>query len=479
MSFNSLQFVVFFPIVVLAHFALPPRFRWAWLLAASYYFYMSWKPAYGALMLFTTAIDFYAALRMSAARGPGGRRFYLVLSLVSNLAMLGAFKYFNFFGDSLSAAFRAFGVSVPAPTLHVLLPIGISFYTFQSLSYTIDVYRGARPAERHFGYFALYVSFFPQLVSGPIERSTHLLPQLWVRETFDWTRAADGLRLMLWGFFKKLVVADRLSVYVDQVYGHPGLYHGGPVWLATYFFAFQIYCDFSGYTDIAIGAAQVFGVRLINNFDRPYWADSVREFWRRWHISLSTWFRDYLYIPLGGNRVSRWRWPFNILVTFLLAGLWHGASWTFVIWGGLHGACMILGQWAEPLARAASRLPGRWPAVVRAARIALTFHLVCFAWIFFRAASLPDALALIGRLFVFGPERQALAAVALGPAGLLVSVAAIAVVEAVQLTRTPDAMRALFVGRPAWQRWAVCYALLLAILLLHMPLTRPFVYFQF
>ena len=395
MFFNSLEFLIFFPIVVGFYFLVPHRYRWPWLLAASYYFYAAWNPKYLILILASTGIDYIAALKMEQAEAKPKRRLFLILSLCSNLGMLFAFKYFNFFNDSLRAAFEAFNVFYDVPAFDVLLPVGISFYTFQTLSYTIDVYRGARKAERHLGLFALYVAFFPQLVAGPIERSTRLLPQFYNTYRFDYDRVVDGLRLMLWGFFKKMVIADHIAKYVDAVYADPTGYTGVPVWLATYFFAFQIYCDFSGYSDIAIGGAKVMGYDLMDNFRRPYFSKSIGEFWRRWHISLSTWFRDYLYIPLGGNRVKRGRWFYNLFIVFLISGLWHGANWTFVVWGALHGLYLIFGivtgptrerLWAKLGASATVR---KWVAVF------FTFHLAVLAWVFFRANNITDAAMLL------------------------------------------------------------------------------------
>ncbi|MFC1785350.1 MBOAT family O-acyltransferase, partial [Candidatus Neomarinimicrobiota bacterium] len=291
MLFNSTQFIIFFPVVVFFYFLLPHRFRWMLLLVASYYFYMCWKAEYLLLILGSTIVDYIVAIQMSRQSTKAKKKLYLILSLAVNLGLLFGFKYFNFFSDSFRTIFDQFNVLYNVPTFKVLLPVGISFYTFQTLSYTIDVYRGKREPEKHLGIFALYVAFFPQLVAGPIERSTRLLPQLVKKYNFDYNRVTDGLKLMLWGFFKKVVIADRVAVIVNQVYNNPNDAAGLPLLIGTYLFAFQIYCDFSGYSDIAIGAAKVFGIDLMQNFRRPYFAKSIREFWQRWHISLSTWFR--------------------------------------------------------------------------------------------------------------------------------------------------------------------------------------------
>jgi alginate O-acetyltransferase complex protein AlgI len=340
--FNSIQFVFFFPVVVALYFATPPRFRWILLLGASYYFYAAWKPEYLVLIFASTAVDYLCGRGMAAWSAQRVRKLLLFTSVGTNIGMLFAFKYLNFFSETMRAVFAHFNVFHGMPAFDILLPIGISFYTFQSLSYTIDVYRGHTQPERHFGIFALYVSFFPQLVAGPIERSYRLLPQFFEHRGFEPARVTAGLRLMLWGFFMKLVIADRLAIYVNEVYGDPHAYAGSALLLGTYFFAFQIFCDFAGYSSIAIGAARVLGYDLMQNFDRPYFAGSIREFWGRWHISLSTWFRDYVYLPLGGNRVARWRWHVNLLAVFMISGLWHGAAWTFIVWGALHGGYLVV-----------------------------------------------------------------------------------------------------------------------------------------
>lgn len=343
MSLISFEYLIFFTVIVAIYFALPHRARWAYLLAASYFFYMWMNPKYAALIFMTTVIVYVTAIAMHG-RTPRIKKMCVALSVVSNLGTLFLFKYFNFFNASIKEMLNAAGLGYNVPALSLLLPVGISFYTFQALGYTIDVYRGTREPERHFGIFALFVSFFPVLLSGPIERSTTLLPQLWKKVDFNYDRVTDGLKLMAWGFFQKLVIADRLGVYVNMVYNDPQKIDGLPLLLATYFFAVQIYCDFSGYTDIAIGTAQVMGYDLIPNFRRPFYAQNIAELWRRWHISLISWLRDYLYITLGGNRVPRWRLYLNIMIVFTLSGLWHGAQWTLVIWGALNGVLIGLGR---------------------------------------------------------------------------------------------------------------------------------------
>ena len=337
MLFNSLQFIVFFPIVVAAYFALNAKYRWILLLLASYYFYMCWSYKYIVLIMISTVVDYVAGILMYKLEKQRARKLLLLASLTTNLGLLFFFKYFNFFGDSINFVFERFNIFARVPAYEYLLPVGISFYTFQTLSYTIDIYRRKQKPEYHFGRFALFVSFFPQLVAGPIERSVNLIPQFRQDFKFEYERVKEGILLMVWGFFKKVVIADRLAEYVNLVYNNPADFAGLQNVIATFFFSFQIYCDFSGYSDIAIGSALIMGYRLMTNFRRPYFAASIGEFWHRWHISLSTWFRDYVYISLGGNRVVKWRYYYNLFITFLVSGLWHGAEWTFVIWGAIHG----------------------------------------------------------------------------------------------------------------------------------------------
>jgi D-alanyl-lipoteichoic acid acyltransferase DltB (MBOAT superfamily) len=400
MLFNSFHFFLFFPVVTLLYFALAHRFRWILLLAASYYFYMCWRPEYIVLIMISTTVDYFAAIKIEDARAPRVRKYFLLTSLVVNFGLLFSFKYFNFIAATLSGLLALVHAPVSIPALDVLLPVGISFYTFQEVSYVIDVYRGHLPAQRHLGVFALYVSYFPQLVAGPIERSPRLMPQLTERHQFNTEDAVYGLRMILWGMCKKVVIADNLATWVDAVYEAPGACPGPVLALGTICFAFQIYCDFSGYSDIAVGSARIMGISLMRNFDRPYLSRSIPEFWQRWHISLSTWFRDYVYIPLGGSRVSPWRWYANILIVFAVSGLWHGANWTFVVWGTLHGSYYVIGKLlARPRAAlvAVTGL-GKVPRLRAVLQTALTFVLACFAWIFFRAPNMESAWAVISGL---------------------------------------------------------------------------------
>ncbi|MEG0091191.1 MAG: MBOAT family O-acyltransferase, partial [Oscillospiraceae bacterium] len=363
-----------------------------WLLVSSYYFYMCWRPEYALLILFSTATTFLASIAIDKARSKGQRKFMLVLSIVLNLSVLFLFKYYNFFTANITALLLNFGVVLTPPTFDLLLPVGISFYTFQALGYSIDVYRGNVKREKNFFTYALFVSFFPQLVAGPIERSENLLPQFYHHEKFDYTRVKNGLVQMCWGFFKKMVIADGVAQIISIVYDSPTKFSGIQLVIATVFFAFQIYCDFSGYSDIAIGAAEVLGFNLMRNFAHPYFAKNATEFWRRWHISLSSWFMDYLYIPLGGSRKGYARTLINLFVTFLVSGLWHGAQWTFVVWGALNGIYVIADRVLKPYIKSLqhSLHLKEKGLIANIFGATITFILVDFAWIFFRANSVQD-----------------------------------------------------------------------------------------
>lgn len=479
MLFNSVAFLIFFPTVVILYFFLPMRWRWLWLLTASLFFYMYWKVSYGFLLLFTAGIDYLMGLALGRTDSPGVRKALLCISLLSNLGILFFFKYYNFFVRAAQDALAQLHLTYLIPYSDFLLPVGISFYTFQSLSYTIDVYRRIIPVEKHFGRFLLFVTFFPQLVAGPIERAKNLLPQMYQKFPFDYQRIRTGLLQMAFGFFKKLVIADRLAIYVNAVYNHPEQFTGLPLWMATFFFAFQIYCDFSGYSDIAIGAARVMGFSLMGNFRRPYYAKSIHEFWQRWHISLSTWFRDYLYIPLGGNRVSKKRWYFNLFVVFLISGFWHGANWTFIIWGGLHGFYLLFSIWTK-------RLREKWivwshldhyPFLLKVLRVGITFHLVLLSWVFFRANSLHDAFTVLKNMLVWTFDYQR---VALGKVELAVAFFSLLILETVHLLQRNRQALTTFMKKPAWMRWLVYYGVIMLILLFgEMATEQQFIYFQF
>ena len=400
MLFNSISFLIFFPVTTTLYFLCPHKYRWFVLLSASVFFYMSFIPAYILILLVTITIDYLAAIYIEKTIGPK-KKTYLIISIISTLFVLFIFKYFNFFIGNFDTISYFFKWNYSIGFLNVILPIGLSFHTFQSLSYVIEVYRGNQKAEHNLGIYSLYVMFYPQLVAGPIERPQNLLHQFYEKHSFDFIRITDGLKLMLWGFFLKVAIADRLAVYVDTVYNHPTNYTGIPLILATVFFSFQIYCDFAGYSLIAIGSAKVMGFRLMENFNRPYFSESISEFWKRWHISLSTWFRDYLYLPLGGNRVKYHRWLLNLFIVFLVSGFWHGASWTYIIWGSLHGFYLIFSILTRDIRKKLSdwfRL-SKYPKTQKALRIVTVFLLISFAWIFFRANTTFEAVYIATHLF--------------------------------------------------------------------------------
>jgi len=481
MLFNSLAFFLFFPIVTVLYFMLPHRFRWLHLLLSSCVFYMAFIPVYILILFFTIVIDYIAGLVIEHAEGRK-RKLFLVLSLVSNIGVLAVFKYYNFFAGNLNSLLASADRSLPL--LSIALPIGLSFHTFQAMSYTIEVYRGNHKAERHFGIYALYVMFYPQLVAGPIERPQNLLYQFRQPKQFDYDSVVNGLKLMLWGFFKKIVIADRLAIITDPIFKDPRHHNHLDILVAAFFFSFQIFCDFSGYSDIAIGAARVMGFRLMKNFDRPYHAKSIADFWKRWHISLSTWFRDYLYISLGGNRVSIPRWYFNILIVFLLSGFWHGANWTFIAWGALHGFYILFARATQGIRKKANDLSGisRIPWLHSFSQVALTFVLVMLAWIFFRAANIGDAIYMLQQIPAAAGDvfnavfRQGPLDVksSWGPAFL-----AIAVLEAVHLVQRKNNVLSLINGASVYVRWMVYYAVILAIVFFGIFENRQFIYFQF
>lgn len=405
MLFNSFHFLVFLPIVVGLYYALPQKFRWFLLLIASYYFYMSWKAEYIILIVASTLVDFCAGLAIENADSKKRKKLWLFLSLFVNLGLLFTFKYWDFFNESIRDTLNLFSIQFDPSTLKLLLPVGISFYTFQTLSYTIDIYYGKIKPIKHIGIFATYVSFFPQLVAGPIERAKHLIPQFYNKVTFEYERVKNGLLLMLWGFFVKIVIADRLAILVNTVYKHDDAnnylldYTGASLFIASFFFMFQLYLDFSAYSNIAIGAARVLGFDLQSNFRRPYWATSISDFWHRWHISLSTWFRDYVYIPLGGNKRGVKRHLINLLITFLLSGLWHGASWNFALWGLLNGLFLIVQVFIDR--KKTSKKPKTY-FIKRLFQSLVIMLLWGGSLIFFRAQTFDDAMYVFQNISLTG-----------------------------------------------------------------------------
>ena len=497
MTFNSFSFLIFFPLVTALFFAVPHRFRWLLLLTASCCFYMFFIPVYILILVFTILVDYVAGLFIENARQPA-RRWFLIASIVANVGALAFFKYCNFLINNVNVLGTWLHTGLDVPLLNIVLPIGLSFHTFQAMSYTIEVYRGKQKAERHLGIYALYVMFYPQLVAGPIERPQNLLHQFREVKQFDYERVTDGLKLMAFGMFKKVVIADRLAQYVNLVYGHPADYCGVNYAIATLFFAFQIYFDFSGYSDIAIGAARVMGFSLMQNFRQPYFSKSIGEFWTRWHISLSTWFRDYVYIPLGGNRVGRRKLYRNLLVVFVVSGLWHGANWTYVIWGALNGLYLAIGiATANIRPRIASLLRlDRVSRVRECGAVLLTFSLICLSWVFFRANNLHDALYILAHLgtgwkeallglphlvsgSVGGPLRDLLFIKA-GAGKVMLSAALVMAILIVERVQYHGMLRRMLMDNPVWVRWPMYFGLVYATIFLGAYDTGgQFIYFQF
>lgn len=487
MVFNSLQFLLFFPVVTVLYFLASARYRWMLLLAASCAFYMAFIPSYILILLLTIVIDYAAGIRIEASTGRV-RKAFLIGSILSTCAVLFLFKYFDFFAANVSGLAHVLGWNYSLRSLGIILPIGLSFHTFQSLSYVVEVYLGRQKAEKHFGIYALYVMFYPQLVAGPIERPQNLLHQFREVKTFDSDRVAQGLKLMLFGLFKKVVIADRFAVFVDKAYGMPSNFSGFALLLATFLFAFQIYCDFSGYSDIARGAAKVMGFDLMKNFNHPYSSRSIAEFWTRWHISLSTWFKDYVYIPLGGNRQGRWKWYRNLFVTFLISGAWHGANWTYLIWGGLNGGYLLIGIMGKGLRQRTWRILGldRRPFLAGTISVTGTFVLISIAWVFFRANSLVEAVLIfrsIGGFLVslaggHLPEG-ALIPPQLPQIDLAIDLALIVLLELIQFLQRRGFAPCFMVSAPVTLRWATYYAVLAVIALLGEFGSSRFIYFQF
>lgn len=479
MLFNSLEFAIFLPLVFILYWLLNSvAVKWqnVLLLAASYVFYGWWDWRFLSLIMFSSLVDYFVGIGLSGTTAPGKRRWLLITSLAVNLGFLGFFKYYNFFAESFADAFTLLGNSFEPTRLSIILPVGISFYTFQTLSYSIDVYKGKLEPTRDAVAFFAYVSFFPQLVAGPIERATNLLPQFYGKRKFDESRAVDGLRQILWGLFKKVVIADNCAQYADLIFNNSADYSGSTLLLGAIFFAFQIYGDFSGYSDIAIGTARLFGFSLMKNFAFPYFSRDIAEFWRRWHISLSTWFRDYLYIPLGGSRGGVAMQVRNTFIIFVVSGFWHGANWTFVVWGALNALYFLPLLLAKRNRNhlevvAENRI---WPTPLELGRMALTFGLTVLAWVFFRAENLAHALAYLSEIFspsLFTvPEERS--KVVLTLIGLFVLVEWMGRRRAYAIEKL-----ALQLSRPV--RWSF-YALVVFLIGMYAQTEEtPFIYFQF
>ncbi len=494
MAFNSFQFLVFFPVVVLLYYAIPKKIRPIWLVLASYYFYMSWNAKYAVLILASTVITYLSGLLLGKFEKSSTRKWIVAGSFVTNLGILFIFKYFTFLLANVSRVLTLLHLGTVSNPFSLILPVGISFYTFQALSYTVDVYRKEIEPEKNFINYALFVSFFPQLVAGPIERSGNLLTQIQnssKKKLFDYDKFVTGVSLMAWGMFMKMVISDRVSIFVDTVFDSLHFAGSTEVVFAALGFTLQIYCDFAGYSNIAIGAANVMGFDLMENFNTPYFADSIKDFWRRWHISLSTWFRDYLYIPLGGNRKGKIRKHINLMITFLVSGLWHGASWTYVIWGGLHGLYQIVGDLTRPLRDKVNDKLGvdQTAFSFKFGKVIITFILTAFAWIFFRAGSVSQAFQAIeiifrrynpwvlfdSSLYNFGLDRQEAMI-------LFVSILALIVVDIIRYTKNMNIGQFL-IKQNLWFRWTVLIVLIVCCLVFGeygMEFdSAQFIYFQF
>lgn len=465
MLFNSPEYFVFLAVVLLLYYSLTHRWQNYMLLVASYFFYGLWDYRFLSLILLTTIIDYVASHAIYRQSSPRTRKLFLLLSVGTNLGILGFFKYFNFFIDNAERLLSLFGLQATTSTLYIILPVGISFYTFQTMSYTIDVYRGKIKPADNFWDFALYICYFPQLVAGPIERAAHLLPAIQSKRVVTTEAFVSGSTLILIGLFRKVVIADGLAIHVDPIFAAPQNYSSPELAMAVYLFALQIYCDFAGYSDIARGSSRLLGIELMLNFNQPYFAANIQEFWHRWHISLSTWLRDYLYIPLGGNRHGTFNTYRNLMLTMLLGGLWHGAAWTFVIWGGLHGLYLVVHRLLTS-ARGEGRalLPG-WMGVI------VTFHLVLLTWIFFRASGVSSAVVYLYHLFSF-KDMQSWTAVA------PMIVAPWLLVLFIDL---PQFYRGSHTALLAWPKRVreVAVAVMLLLIFLGIGNRAPFIYFQF
>ncbi len=477
MLFNSFEFAIFFPLVAVLYFLLPHKTRWLWLLLASAYFYMAFIPKFILVLVFLILVDYVAGLLIERAEGKK-RKWILILSLTANLGILFFFKYFNFAQDSMHALGGWLGFTYNPSLLSIILPLGLSFHTFQSMSYTIEVYYGRQKAERHLGIYSLYVLFFPQLVAGPIERPQNLLHQLRAYHRPEYENITHGLKLIFTGLFKKIIIADTLASFVNITYGDLRAATNLQILLATYFFTFQIFCDFSGYSDIARGSARILGIDLMKNFEKPYLATSIAGFWQRWHISLSTWFKDYVYIPLGGNRHGEARTNRNLLVVFLLSGLWHGANWTYVAWGLWHGLALV----GARILKSKNLFSWKLPMFIKGL---ITFHIVVLGWVLFRATSLSDAWYVFAHLLPHAEDFQSAAVFRhITPWQLALNGILIFGLMLFQYVAKGHDGWEKISRRPTWQRWAFYYAAAGAFLFFISELGQPtqaqqFIYFQF
>ncbi|MPL56450.1 Peptidoglycan O-acetyltransferase [bioreactor metagenome] len=481
MLFNSISFAIFLPIVFFLYWFMTNKnlkLQNLLLLVASYYFYACWDWRFMFLLMFSTFLDYYTGLKIEESKNQNLRKFWLWLSVGINLGFLGFFKYYNFFAENFAEMLQNFGLQVNPWTLKVILPVGISFYTFHGLSYVLDIYFKRIKAERNFVEYAVFVSFFPLLVAGPIERATHLLPQIKVKREFSYEKAVDGMRQILWGLFKKMVIADNCAVFANQIFANSATASGSELVLGALFFTFQIYGDFSGYSDIALGTARLFGIDLLRNFAFPYFSRDIAEFWRRWHISLSSWFRDYLYIPLGGSKGGNWMRIRNTFAIFLVSGFWHGANWTFIIWGFLNALfimpSIILKTNRNNLEIVA--MNKLIPSLRDVFNILLTFSLTVFAWIFFRAESVHHAIEYI--VGIFNASLFTIPDVKTAAYATLILIAFFMLIEWIGREHQ-FALQNFLVKKPRFIRWLFYGFIILLIGLFLQTHETPFIYFQF
>ncbi len=468
MLFNSVEYFLFFLIVIISYYLLPFRFRWVLLLITSYVFYLAWNTNLIILILISTITDYVAGIKIEKGKN---KKVFLYLSVLVNLGILWTFKYLDFSILNLNYFLRPL-INYQIPFVELILPMGISFYTFQTLAYTIDVYNGKIKAEKHLGYFALYVTFFPQLVAGPIERAGHLLHQLKQRVKFNSTNIKVGSTIILWGLFKKVVIADRLALFVDPVFNDPSEQNSLVLIIATVFFAFQIYCDFSAYSDIAIGSAKILGINLMKNFNSPYFSLSITEFWKRWHISLSTWFRDYVYIPLGGNRGVKWKTYYNLLLTFLISGFWHGANWTFFIWGAIHGMVVVI-------EKRFSQYPNfKIPIIVK---WFLTMLIVLIAWVFFRSNTVEDTWLIFSRIsdFNFANSLDSIRQVGINKFDFILSPLVILLLLLIEFFSSNKKEEYVFQSLTFYKKVFAMTVIGFCILIFGIEDSNQFIYFQF
>lgn len=513
MSFFGLEFILFFALVAVVGYILPNKYRCLFFLSASYFFYFTGQPLYLILLFISTIIDYFIALKIGHLRNitnrvndstqsPGKEKRYLITGIIISAGLLLFFKYFNFLNDFFRSLLAGLKLSYPIPALNIILPLGISYYIFKKISYLTDVYRGHIEPERNFIRLALYVSFFPEITAGPIDRAGALLPQFLEKLDIDYARVTEGVQLIFYGLFKKLIIADRVGILVNTVYNHPDQHSGATIGLATLFYSFQIYCDFSGYSDIAIGMGRVLGFKLIDNFKQPYLAASISDFWKRWHISLSNWLRDYLFLPISYSlmrkidrgklnlkRADKWAYVGSVLCTMLLCGLWHGANWTFVAWGLIHGILMAVSFVTKKARKKTARFLRlkKVPRLHKGLKVTFTFILVSFSWLLFRANSMGDAFTLISRLFSFAPAAAGKATadrsliLGLSLPEFLVALIAIVLLIAVEfiLEKKDIPSHHLLRGKPVWLRWAIYYFVIFSVLLFGLFEQQAFIYGNF